>query len=187
MQPLLCAPRLGDDGRRLIGGMTSQSVAERRTMTIMPGGLHEDPASMGVAGLGESAASVPIPRRVLAGHQPQIGHERPRTAKTLEVDDLGHQDHGRQRIDAAETPQGSDGLAVARVVREVFDRPIEIGPAAQRLLEGLDHHIDSRGNERFPPVQGSLRYLRSYNEARDLRTLKQATGRVTDGDSPQCS
>src|SRR5439155_16534550 len=64
MQALLRAPRFRDDGRRLAGGMTSQPIAERRPMAIVPGGLDEDPSSMGVAGLRERASTLPFPRRV---------------------------------------------------------------------------------------------------------------------------
>src|SRR5438128_6818220 len=38
MQALLRAPGLGHDGRGLVGGMTSQPVAEGRPMAIVPGG-----------------------------------------------------------------------------------------------------------------------------------------------------
>ena len=80
--------------------------------------------------------ALPVPRGGLAGDQAQIGHELARAAEALKVDDLGHQDHGRQRVDAAEAPEPPHRGPIGGGVGQRDDLLVQVGQAGQRLLEG---------------------------------------------------
>src|SRR2546421_2850786 len=105
MQALLGPPRLAEDFLGLPLTAARQRAAQRGPVPIVPGGLDQDPPRVTVAGLGQRAAAPGLARRILARHKPKVRHEFARPAEALKVHDLGHEDDGRQRVDAAEAAE----------------------------------------------------------------------------------
>ena len=58
-----------------------------------------------VARLGDPATSAMFAAAVLAGHQPEVGHQRGRRGEAPHVVQLRGQAQRRDRVDAAEAPQ----------------------------------------------------------------------------------
>jgi hypothetical protein len=63
---------------------------------------------VGVAGLGDAAATEPLAAGVLRRHQAEVAHELAWVIETVEVTDLGHQPDGADHIDAAQRLQRRD-------------------------------------------------------------------------------
>jgi len=60
------------------------------------------------------------------------------------VKDLGHQDHGRQRIDPAETPKPADRRAIRGALRHRRHLLIKRRRSCERLLEGEQRGLEVR-------------------------------------------
>src|SRR5205809_8100500 len=71
-----------------------QSDADARAMLIMPGGFHQQPPHQRVPCAGDAATSMLFPAGVLAGHQPEVGHQRRRRGESSKVMQLGENQHG---------------------------------------------------------------------------------------------
>ena len=67
---------------------------------------------------------------VLAGHEPEIGHDLARPLEASPVTDLTDQGQGRQRADAAEALELLDLRAIKVVECDLFDLTIEIGTSS---------------------------------------------------------
>ena len=78
---------------------------------------------------------MPLAAGVLARHQPEEGHQRAGRAEATEVMQLRQDQHGRQRVDAAETPEPADGLAIRRLLGELRQARVQFladGPPCDR-------------------------------------------------------
>ena len=62
-----------------------QLAADPRREAVTPGRLDQQPAGRAVAGFGEAAASDACTARMLARHQPEIGHQLARIGEAREV------------------------------------------------------------------------------------------------------
>src|SRR5713101_4429837 len=102
VQALLRTPGLADNLPGLPLTPRGQRVADSGPVAIVPGGLDEGAAHVRVASLGQRSPTLRVAREILTGHQPEIGHELPRTLEPLEVHHLDQEDHGRQGVDPAE-------------------------------------------------------------------------------------
>src|SRR5262252_10156157 len=160
MQPLLRPPRLPDDLIGLRLAPARQRAADRGAMAIVPGGLDEDPARVRIAGFRQRTPPVGLAGGVLARHQPQVGHELPGPAEALEVHDLGHEHHRRERADAAEAAQPPDGVPIRRRLREGRDLLVEFRLPRQRLFERkhgcLERALQRRQLEVLPADPGPM-------------------------------
>ena len=90
--------RDGNHTRRLSLAPPRQRDADARAMLIMPGRFHQQPPHQRVPGAGDATTSMLVPTGVLAGHQPQVRHQRRRGRESSHVMQLGQDQHGRQRI-----------------------------------------------------------------------------------------
>src|SRR5262245_7478196 len=83
MQRLLRPPRLPDDLSGLRLAPARQRAADHRAVPIVPSGLDQDPARVRIAGFRQRTPPVGLAGGVLAGDQPQVGHEFPGPAEAL--------------------------------------------------------------------------------------------------------
>ena len=113
MQPLLSGPRLRDDvGRRPLLSLP-ESSPDKRMMSVVPGGLHQDAAEVSIAGLGNRSARLLRAAGMLRGDPPDKRHRLRRTAEAARVAELGGDGQRGQIIDAAEAAQSLDARATA--------------------------------------------------------------------------
>src|SRR6266508_4165110 len=115
------ADELSSDGDDRVGFALptfAQDAPDRRAVPVLVGGLHEDPADMGVAGLGDAATADLLGTSVFAGDHPQVRHQLARRGEPLDAVQLGDDRHGRDRADAPEAPQRSDRHLVGLLLRE---------------------------------------------------------------------
>src|SRR6516164_5652773 len=103
-EPKLCLP--GDLADRLgLFLLPEQQLAtDPRREAVTPGRLDQQPAGRAVAGFGEAAASDACTARMLARHQPEIGHQLARIGEAREVAQFSDQ---RCRIDQRHAAQAS--------------------------------------------------------------------------------
>jgi len=132
---VLCLPRVRDDRGRLALLACLECEADRGTVAVAPGCLHEHVAAMAAAGLGDRALTAAIPLGILGGHQAEIGHERLRVLEPAPVSDLGGEHHGGVGIDAPEATQRRDHGLVGSGKNEHLDLAVELSPAVQLVLE----------------------------------------------------
>src|SRR5262249_26650220 len=100
-EPNLRLPGDLADGRRqyLVAVMELSTNACRHP--VGPGPLDEHAARQRVTGLGDTAASNRAPRRVLARHQAEIGHQLPGIGEATEVADFRYDGDGHYKGDPA--------------------------------------------------------------------------------------
>jgi len=120
--------------------------ADGRASSVAPGGLDEHVSAARVAGLGDGPLSSSVAGGVLAGHQPQVGHERTRVLEAAEVAEFGGQDHGGAGLEAPEAGDAVDEGLVARREGQLLDAAVELVPALELVLEegevfGQDHAV----------------------------------------------
>jgi hypothetical protein len=111
-QTLLRPVRDGDHMPGLSLPSARQRLADARSVLIVPGGFHEEPADQRVAGAGDAAPSLMFAALVFARHQAQIRHQRPRRGEPSKIVQFGQDQHRRQRVDPAEAPQPTDRHAI---------------------------------------------------------------------------
>jgi hypothetical protein len=124
-----------DDRRGLAVTPLDERAADAGAMPIVPRGLDEDPAGMGLAGLRDGAASFRLSGGVLARHEAEIGHEFAGALEPLEVHDLRQEDHGRERVEAAEAAEPADRLPVGGRLGQARDGLVQFGLVGPGLLE----------------------------------------------------
>lgn len=66
---------VGNYPTRLAFPSFSKSMPNCRLVTVVVGGLYQDPAHMDIPGLGYRSLATFVPAGVLAGYQPQVSHE----------------------------------------------------------------------------------------------------------------
>src|SRR5438552_6303430 len=148
VQTLLRAPGVCDDVAGLALAAPGQHASDPRRVTVVPRCFDEDATRVRVAGLRQRPSTLHVAGGVLAGNQPKIGHELARTAETLEVDDLGHEDHSRERVDAAKAAEPADRLPIERGGGQGLDLLVERRLARQRLLEGKERGLEGPSQRR---------------------------------------
>ena len=130
VETMLGLPAMGDHGGRLAALTLLEFDANRGSVPVVPGSLNEHVTTPRVTRLGDGALVVACSGGVLAGHEPEIGHDLTRALKASPVADLGDQGHGRQRADAAETG-------------ELLDlRTIEVAEMRPLRSDDRDRHDD---------------------------------------------
>ena len=116
-EPLLRLVR----NRHHVAGLAFAATGERDAdgwpVLIMPRGFDQYAAHERVAGARDAAAPMRVATRVLAGHEPEVGHQRARRGEPAEIMQLGENQHRRQRVDPAEAPQPADWRPI-RVARQ---------------------------------------------------------------------
>jgi hypothetical protein len=108
MQPLVRGPGLRDDPGRRTSLSRPQRVSDEGMMAVMPRGFDYHSAEVRVAGLGDRAAGLLRPARMLRGNQADEGHETRRRGKPPHIAELGCNRERRQVIDPAEAAQALD-------------------------------------------------------------------------------
>ena len=111
-QPLLRLVRDRNHAGRLSFAPSRQGDADARPMLIVPRRFHQQPTDQRVARARDAATPMLLPAGVLARHQPEIRHQRPRRREPPKVMQLGQDQHRGQRIDAPETAQPPDALPI---------------------------------------------------------------------------
>ena len=101
----------------------------------MPGGFDKRPPNVRVAGLRDRAAAYRLARGILAGDQAHVRHQLPRAPEALEGDDLDHEDHRREGVNAAEAAQPADRLGVWRLPGERLNLLVQFGLVGECLLQ----------------------------------------------------
>jgi hypothetical protein len=110
-ETVLAFPGVGEDGRILALLAAPERGTDCGPSSVVPGGLNEHMANSSVAGLGDGSETSSITGRVLAGHEPEVGHELPRALEAADVAELGSEDHGRLSLEATEAHDAvDDGL-----------------------------------------------------------------------------
>lgn len=133
MESLPSAIGQGDDVWRLVLAPPAQRLGDTGCMAVVPGRLHQQPADMLVAGLGDRAAILALAAGALAGDQPEIGHQGARRGEAAEVVQLGHDAVRRQRVDAAEAPESGHRLAVGIRGGDLSQAQIRLGATSRSL------------------------------------------------------
>jgi hypothetical protein len=142
MQALLRAPGVAEARGRLPMASAGQGPTEDGTVAIVPGRFHQHAPRVRVAGLGQGTPTLALARGVLAGDQPQVGHERSRPLEAAEVPDLREQNHRGQRVDAAKAAQPPHRLSSGRGLGQGLDLAIQLDQADERLLEGEERDLE---------------------------------------------
>jgi hypothetical protein len=142
VQPLLGAPGVCQELRRLSFTPSRQSASDCGAVAIVPGGFDKCPPHMRVAGLRDGAAALGFARGILAGDQAHVGHQLSRALEALEVGDLGHQDHRRERVDPAEAAKPADRLGVRRPLGERLNLLLPFSLVGERLLEREQRRLE---------------------------------------------
>src|SRR5512138_1526996 len=88
--------------RLALEGPLESRAPVRDLASVGPCGFDEEPSNVLVPGLGDAAALLRAPARVLAWHQPDVGHELPGAGESAEVADLGEERERAQRRDSPE-------------------------------------------------------------------------------------
>jgi hypothetical protein len=112
---------------------------------------YQQPPDQRLPGPRDAASPMFFPAGVLAGHKPQIRHQRRRRGKSSKVMQLRQDQHGRQRIDAAETPQPRHRLAIAICLRHLRETLVEFGEPRLELIDRQQIIVDDRALGRVPP------------------------------------
>lgn len=115
VETVLALPGVCDDGGVLVFLASSEGRPHGGPLSIVPGGLHEDVANAGIAGLGDGAEAPSVSGGVLTGDEAQIGHELSGTLEAAQVAEFGGDDHGRLGLEPSETAKPIDDGLVARV------------------------------------------------------------------------
>jgi hypothetical protein len=111
-QPLLRLVRNRNHAPGLSCAPPRQCHADARAMLIMPRRFNQQPPHQRVPGTSDAATPMLFATGVLAWHQPEIRHQRRSRGEPSKVMQFGEDQHGRQRIDATETAQPPDRLAI---------------------------------------------------------------------------
>jgi hypothetical protein len=111
---------------------------------IVPRRFHQHPTHQRVARARDAAAPMCFAARVLAGHEPHIGHQRARRRKPAEVMQLRqNNEHRRQRIDAAEASQSTD-RGLIRFARSGLNQPgIQLQQPRLGVIDGQQIVVDT--------------------------------------------
>src|ERR1700730_13511413 len=82
-------------------------TTDARLHSVSPRAFDQRASGMGVAGLGDAAASDGLAARLLARDQAEIGHELARVCKACEIAHFSDQHHG---CDQSDTPHRLQGI-----------------------------------------------------------------------------
>jgi hypothetical protein len=111
-EPGLGLPGDRTDGRRQVLLPQANNPPDPRRQAVLPGGLHQRPTGMGVAGLGHAAPPGGGATRRFARSQADKGHEWSGVVKAGEITQFG--DHGG-RHDELHAAQGLQGLDLGAI------------------------------------------------------------------------
>ena len=147
VQPALGAPG-GVDGAGALPALAAlEGHPDRGVVAVVVGGLDEQPAGVGGAGLGDGALAALVARGALGGHQPEVGRQRVWVLEALKLADLGAQAQRRERVDAAHAAQPGDRLRPGRVLGDVCQLVLDALAARQQDVVGVQVVLEgqSRG------------------------------------------
>ena len=157
-----------------------QRDADARAMLIVPRRFHQQPPDQRVPGARDAAAPMLLAARVLARHQPEIRHQRRRRREPPKVMQLREDQHRRQRIDAAETPQPADRLAIRLALGDLRQPRVQFAAAAPRCDRSP---TDSRRRRPARP-RASTSDCRSTGDARASSCVPRSAGRAAAATCP---
>ena len=106
MQPVIPLMTAGPGRRRRLVPPGPQGQAGPVRLAVVPGRLDQQPAGVGVPGLGDRPLGAFRTRGALGGHQPQVGADAA-AGEPLPVTDLDREREAGQRGDAPQTRQPS--------------------------------------------------------------------------------
>lgn len=152
-QALLRLVRDRDHPRRLARAPRFEGAPDARAMLVVPARFHQDPADQCIAHLGDAPAPMLLAAGVLAGHQAQERHQRAGRAEATEVMQLRENQHGGQRVDAAETAEPPDRLAIWRLLGELRQARVQLHEAGLRVIDRQLIVVDHRAFSRVGPRQ----------------------------------
>ena len=99
VQASLGAPGDLDHARIRSGLASGERLADHGTVAVVVGGLDEQPACVGRAGLGDRPQAALFVRGPLARHDPQEPGQHGRPGEAVKVADLGAHAGGGERVD----------------------------------------------------------------------------------------
>jgi hypothetical protein len=105
-------------------------------MPAVMGRLDEQPADVAVAGLRDAATIRLAAAAVLTGRDPYEARQVGRGFEAREVEQLGLDPHGGNRVDAAEAAQPAYGLAIQRLSCHLFQLGVEVLAPLLELFDG---------------------------------------------------
>src|SRR5262245_45739191 len=108
IETVLRSPRLVDRGGRCAALPALESVADERTMAIVPGGFDQDPSQMSIAGFGNRPARMFGTAGMFGRHESDKGHRAGRGRESTGITQFGGDRECGQIIDAAKAPQTLD-------------------------------------------------------------------------------
>ena len=114
----------------------------------MLGAFVDQPPGVGVAGLRQTSHAALAAAARLAGHQPGIRHELPRMGKTVDVAQLGDEDHGGDNADAAQAHQGAHDGCLRPRCEHILHLLLEPGDALVGGFDGLDRFLQNDAHGR---------------------------------------
>src|SRR6266540_3932143 len=107
-EALLRFPGEGRDRLWLTALALPEALGALRTEAVRPRGFDQDPAQVGIAGLGDRPAVDARAARMLGGNRPAVAHELARMGEARERPDFAHDGGRRELADPAEALQGGD-------------------------------------------------------------------------------
>jgi hypothetical protein len=143
-ESLLCPIGDGEHACGLSLATRPQRRTQRRSMSMVPGGFDKKSSHMAVARLRDGSTAFAVAARVLARHQPDIGHELPRRVEAAEVVKLGHEAHGRHGIDALEASKPCHRLTVRLGSAELLQLQVELALTLRQLVHGEEVAVERR-------------------------------------------
>ena len=107
-------------------------------MAILPGGFHEHPAQMRVAGLGDGATCLFRSAGVLGGNQAGEGHQARRRRKATRIAQFSGDGQGGEIVDPAEAAQALHAGTQRLDGEEIAQLEVDRLEAGDRFIDGAD-------------------------------------------------
>ena len=126
MQPVLGLPRLREHAGGLPALPAFEIDADRRPMSIAPGGLHKYVPAVTVARLGDRAAMLATAAGVLSHDEADVTGELPGSFEPAPIADLRRQHHCRMQGDPTEALEALHHRLQRRQLRQSLDLVIEL-------------------------------------------------------------
>ena len=137
VQPALRAPGDVDD----LGCLPALAALERLTddgaAAVVVGGLDQQPAGVGGAGLGDRPEPALSAGGVLAGNDPEVGGELVGMIEAPPLADLRAQPERGQRVDPAQASQPRDRVRARRAERELREVGLDLVAAGDQHVVGV--------------------------------------------------